>query len=112
MAYQKNYSAQANSDKAIDAFTEMIISRLSEIKASKWKKGWIGGSGFQGLPQNLNGSNYSGTNSLFLFMDTAMNGYAAPVYMTFLQKEKEGLRLKKRCTSYACCLLGYEHKGC
>ncbi len=56
MAYQKNYSAQANSDKAIDAFTEMIISRLSEIKASKWKKGWIGGSGFQGLPQNLNGS--------------------------------------------------------
>lgn len=95
MAYQKNYSAQANSDKAIDAFTEMIISRLSEIKASKWKKGWIGGSGFQGLPQNLNGRNYSGTNSLFLFMDTAMNGYAAPVYMTFLQKEKEGLRLKK-----------------
>lgn len=95
MAYQKNYSAQANSDKAIDAFTEMIISRLSEIKASKWKKGWIGGSGFQGLSQNLNGRNYSGTNSLFLFMDTAMNGYATPVYMTFLQKEKEGLRLKK-----------------
>lgn len=72
-----------------------MINRLEEAKDNDWKRGWIGGQGFQGLPQNLNGRNYSGTNSLFLFIDTAVNKYAAPVYMTFLQKEKEGLRLKK-----------------
>lgn len=96
MAYQ-HYSngSQSTSDKAIEKFSQMMIERLEEAKGSMWQKGWIGGSGFVGLPQNLSGRNYSGTNSLFLLMDTAKNGYTAPVYMTFLQKEKEGLRLKK-----------------
>ena len=95
MAYQHNNTAQSASDKAIEKFAEMMITRLEEAKDNDWKQGWIGGQGFQGLPQNLSGRDYSGTNSLFLFMDTAINKYAAPVYMTFLQKEKEGLRLKK-----------------
>lgn len=96
MAYQYNKSnSQSSSDKAIEAFAAMIISRLEEVKASEWKKGWIGGNGYQGMPQNMNGRTYSGTNSLFLFMHTAMNNYAAPIYLTFLQKEKEGLRLNK-----------------
>lgn len=95
-AYQYNKgNSQSSSDKAVEAFAEMIISRLEEVKASEWKKGWIGGKGFQGIPQNLNGRTYSGTNSLFLFMHTAKNNYAAPIYLTFLQKEKEGLRLNK-----------------
>ena len=95
MAYQHQNSTQSAGDRAIEKFTEMMITRLEEAKDNDWKQGWIGGQGFQGLPQNLNGRNYSGTNSLFLFIDTAVNKYAAPVYMTFLQKEKEGLRLKK-----------------
>lgn len=96
MAYQYNKSnSQSSSDKAVEAFAAMIISRLEEVKASEWKKGWIGGNGYQGMPQNMNGRTYSGTNSLFLFMHTAMNNYAAPIYLTFLQKEKEGLCLNK-----------------
>lgn len=95
MAYQYHNNSQSSSDRAIAKFSEMMISRLEEAKAYNWQKGWIGGEGNFGMPQNLNGRNYSGTNSLFLFMDTAINHYAAPVYMTFLQKEKEGLRLKK-----------------
>lgn len=96
MAYQYNKSnSQSSSDKAVESFAAMIISRLEEVKASEWKKGWIGGNGYQGMPQNMNGRTYSGTNSLFLFMHTAMNNYAAPIYLTFLQKEKEGLRLNK-----------------
>lgn len=96
MAYQyHNNGSQSTSDKAIGKFAEMMISRLEQAQESEWKKGWIGGSGFIGMPQNLNGRNYSGTNSLFLLMDTAQHSYAAPVYMTFLQKEKEGLRINK-----------------
>ena len=95
MVYQYHNNSQSSSDRAIEKFSEMMISRLEEAKANNWQKGWIGGEGHFGMPQNLNGRNYSGTNSLFLFMDTAINHYATPVYMTFLQKEKEGLHLKK-----------------
>ncbi|EJX02541.1 DNA primase TraC, partial [gut metagenome] len=55
-------------------------------KGSDWKKGWIGGeSGYSGLPQNVGGRNYSGSNSFFLQMQTALMGYQLPVYLTFKQ---------------------------
>lgn len=95
MQNKTNKEIKSSTDKAIDKFVEMMISQLEEAEASQWKKGWIGGNGCTGIPTNLSGRSYSGTNSLFLLIDTAKNGYAAPVYMTFLQKEKEGLRIKK-----------------
>lgn len=83
-------------DAAVAKFTELMIARLKEVKASDWKQGWTNGKGcFLGMPQNIAGRNYSGTNSFFLQMDTAMNGYKMPVYMTFLQAMKENIRIKK-----------------
>lgn len=83
-------------DAAVAKFTEMMVARLKEVKASDWKQGWTNGKGcFLGMPQNIAGRNYSGTNSFFLQMDTAMNGYKMPVYLTFLQAMKENLRIKK-----------------
>lgn len=83
-------------EKAIDKFCEQMIERLQSIKASDWKQGWTNGKGTMlGMPQNMNGRNYSGTNSFFLQMDTAMNGYKTPVYMTFLQAQRENIRVKK-----------------
>ncbi len=71
---------------AIDRFTEMMLTRMEQMKASDWKQGWIGGAGgFAGLPQNVSGRNYSGSNSLFLQMQTAAMGYQLPVYLTFNQ---------------------------
>lgn len=58
-------------DAAVAKFTEMMIQTLREVKASDWKQGWTNGKGaFLGLPQNMAGRNYSGTNSFFLQMDT------------------------------------------
>ena len=83
-------------EKAIEKFSQQVIDRLQSIKASDWKQGWTNGKGTMlGMPQNLNGRNYSGTNSFFLQMDTAMNGYKTPVYMTFLQAQRENIRIKK-----------------
>lgn len=71
---------------AIDRFTEMMLTRMEQMKASDWKQGWIGGAGgFAGMPQNVSGRNYSGSNSLFLQMQTAAMGYRLPVYLTFNQ---------------------------
>ena len=85
--------------KAVDKFTEMMIARMEEMKAGDWKKGWINGKGVFGMPQNISGRNYSGSNSFFLQMDAAMRGYRTPVYMTFLQIQKEGAHVNKGATA-------------
>lgn len=85
MAYGTNSSGNAG-QVAIDRFAEMMIARMEQMKASDWKKGWIGGtSGFAGLPQNVGDRNYSGSNSFFLQLQTAAQGYRLPVYLTFKQ---------------------------
>lgn len=71
---------------ALDRFAEMMIERMEQMKDSDWKQGWIGGAnGFAGLPQNVGGRNYSGSNSFFLQLHTAAKGYQLPVYLTFNQ---------------------------
>lgn len=71
---------------ALDRFAEMMIERMEQMKASDWKQGWIGGAnGYAGLPQNVGGRNYSGSNSFFLQLHTAAKGYQLPVYLTFRQ---------------------------
>lgn len=85
--------------KAVDKFTEMMIARMEEMKAGDWKKGWIDGKAVFGMPQNISGRTYSGSNSFFLQMDAAMNGYRTPVYMTFLQIQKEGAHVNKGATA-------------
>lgn len=71
---------------ALDRFAEMMIGRMEQMKASDWKQGWIGGvNGYAGLPQNVSGRNYSGSNSFFLQLYSAEKGYELPVYLTFKQ---------------------------
>ena len=62
-----------------------MIERMEQMKSSDWKKGWIGGAGYAGLPQNVGDRNYSGSNSFFLQLQTAAKGYELPVYLTFNQ---------------------------
>lgn len=79
-------SGTNSGQQALDRFAEMMIERMEQMKASDWKQGWIGGaSGFAGLPQNVSGRNYSGSNSFFLQLQTAAQGYQLPVFLTFNQ---------------------------
>jgi antirestriction protein ArdC len=87
-------------DKAVEKFAEMMIDRMKAMKASDWRQGWTTGKGTMlGMPQNMSGRNYSGSNSFFLQMDTSMNAYSTPVYLTFLQAQKENIRIKKGAQS-------------
>ena len=61
-----SYGTAGAGQLALDRFAEMMIARMEQMKASDWKQGWIGGSGHSGLPQNVGGRNYSGSNSFFL----------------------------------------------
>jgi len=97
---KKGTDYKKSGDKAIDKFCSLMIERMQSMKASDWRQGWTNGKGTMlGMPQNLSGRNYSGTNSFFLQMDTAMNAYRTPVYMTFMQAQKENLRIKKGAQS-------------
>ncbi|MDY4020095.1 MAG: zincin-like metallopeptidase domain-containing protein [Prevotella sp.] len=79
-------SGISSGQAALDRFAAMMIERMEQMKSTGWKKGWIGGAGgFAGLPQNVGGRNYSGSNSFFLHLYTAVKGYDMPVYLTFKQ---------------------------
>ena len=78
-------NAKSKSEKAVDLFTGMMIERMEAMKSEDWKKGWIAGNTVGGLPQNVTGRNYSGSNSFFLELNTALKGYKTPVYLTFIQ---------------------------
>ena len=83
-------------EKAVERFSEMMVSRLEEMKGQQWEKGWIDGGGkTQGLPQNLSGRRYSGHNDFFLQLHTAMNSFAMPVYATFKQIHEAGATINK-----------------
>ena len=89
MAFGTKYTTSSNGNAgqvALDRFAEMMIERMEKMKESDWKQGRIGGAnGFAGLPQNVGGRNYSGSNSFFLQLQTAAKGYQLPVYLTFNQ---------------------------
>lgn len=75
-------------DKAIDRFAEMMIRRMEDLKNADWKKGWIGGDTPIAMPQNISGRSYSGSNSFFLQLESAVMGYRLPVFLTFNQAHK------------------------
>ena len=82
--------------KAVDRFTEMMIERMEQMKSVGWHKGWIGSATAPGaMPQNVSGRGYSGSNSFFLQLDTALRGYSMPVYLTFKQANDMGAHVKR-----------------
>lgn len=93
MAIQKT-KEPSKVDAALQRFAEMQIKRMEEMQKD-WHKGWIGGGSMFGLPQNISGRTYEGSNAFLLFLHTASNGYKAPVYMTYGQLHKEGAHVLK-----------------
>lgn len=93
MAIQKT-KEPSKVDAALQRFAEMLIKRMEEMQKD-WHKGWIGGGSMFGLPQNISGRTYEGSNAFLLFLHTAENGYKAPVYMTYGQLHREGAHVLK-----------------
>lgn len=88
---KKSITGSKSGDKALERYVDMLTARLKEIKASDWKKGWIGMNRKFGWPQNMRGGHYNGTNVFFLQLDASSNNYRTPVYLTYNQAKKNGL---------------------
>lgn len=83
-------------DNALQKFSDMLIARMEQIKESKWKKGWTDGRTAQfGLPQNLVGRPYTGSNAFLCQIHTTMEHYRMPVYLTIKQIRDAGGMIKK-----------------
>ena len=83
-------------DNALQKFSDMLIARMEQMKESKWKKGWTDGRTAQfGLPQNLVGHPYTGSNAFLCQIHTTMEHYRMPVYLTIKQIRDAGGMIKK-----------------
>lgn len=83
-------------DNALQKFSDMLIARMEQMKESKWKKGWTDGRTAQfGLPQNLVGRPYTGSNAFLCQIHTTMEHYRMPVYLTIKQIRDAGGIIKK-----------------
>lgn len=83
-------------DNALQKFSDMLIARMEQMKESKWKKSWTDGRTAQfGLPQNLVGRPYTGSNAFLCQIHTTMEHYRMPVYLTIKQIRDAGGMIKK-----------------
>ena len=82
-------------NSALAHFAETIISRMEVMKDSNWKMGWLTGKSKIGLPQNVTGRVYTGSNAFLCQLHTATNGYKSPVYLTIKQIKDLGAFPKK-----------------
>lgn len=71
--------------------TELMIRKI-ETLTDDWRKPWVADA--SGLPRNLRGTPYRAGNILLLSMLTELEGYRAPVFMTFKQAKEAGLNIR------------------
>ena len=84
---------KAIEEKALQRFADLMISRMEQMRDSKWEQGWLSGAGV-GLPQNIKTGVLNGSNRLILSMHTCMNGYKMPLYLTMKQADDLGCQIK------------------
>ena len=59
----KNHEGSSAEDKALDLFSEMMITKIESLRSKDgWKKPWFTEGSLQ-WPKNLNGREYNGMNT-------------------------------------------------
>lgn len=92
---EKKERAEARINSALQTFADMIIARMETIETSNWKKGWTDGEAMIGLPQNVTGRVYTGSNAFLCQLHTMKKNYKVPVYFTHKQIRDLGAHPKK-----------------
>ena len=60
----KNHEGSSAEDKALDLFSEMMITKIESLRSKDgWKKPWFT-EGSLSWPKNLSGREYNGMNAL------------------------------------------------
>ena len=79
----KNHEGSSAEDKALDLFSEMMITKIESLRSKDgWKKPWFTEGALQ-WPKNLNGREYNGMNAFLLLLHCEKEGYRIPRFCTF-----------------------------
>lgn len=79
---QHNTDGRSAEDKALDTFTDLLITKIESMQ-SDWKKPWFTEGVGTNWPKNASGREYNGGNALMLSLQAEKMGYKLPVWMTF-----------------------------
>ena len=80
---QKMNEKPTAEQKALDLFSEMMISKIESLRSKDgWKKPWFTEGALQ-WPKNLNGREYNGMNAFLLLLHCEKEGYKIPRFCTF-----------------------------
>lgn len=77
---------------AAQAVTNDLI-RVIERGVLPWRQPWRGGGSV--LPLRQNGEAYQGVNNFVLTLQTALNGYSSPYWMTYNQAKEMDAQIRK-----------------
>lgn len=77
---------------AAQSITNELI-KIIERGTLPWRKPWRGGGTV--LPLRHNGEAYQGVNNFLLTLQTAMNGYGSPYWMTYNQAKEMDAQIRK-----------------
>lgn len=93
---QNNTDGRSAEEKALDTFTDLLITKIESMQ-SDWKKPWFTEGVGTNWPKNASGREYNGGNALMLSLQAEKMGYKLPVWMTFdrvnmlnFKKSKDG----------------------
>ena len=79
----KNHEGSSAEDKALDLFSEMMVTKIESLRSKDgWKKPWFTEGALQ-WPKNLNGREYNGMNAFLLLLHCEKEGYRIPRFCTF-----------------------------
>lgn len=87
-----------HNERVLEKFASMIIQRMEDMKAGHWEKGWVGKT-IGGLPVNIEGSSYGGSNIFWLMLHCSASNYKYPIYCTLKQANRLGAHIKKGASS-------------
>lgn len=88
-------------DKNAEKFVALMVEKI-ESMSENWQKPWFykGKSLNIFIPQNLTGRYYSGGNVFLLYFLCEKYNYQTPVFLTFNQARKEGIKISKGSISF------------
>ncbi|MFV0329208.1 MAG: ArdC family protein [Dysgonomonas sp.] len=86
-------------EKVAEKFAKLMIKRISEISGD-WQKPWLPVKRKDYLPRNITGRYYSGGNTFMLLLHSLMYDFSTPIFLTFLQADKMGIRITKGSHSF------------
>lgn len=79
---QHNTDGRSAEEKALDIFTDLLITKIESMQGD-WKKPWFTEGVGTNWPKNASGREYNGGNALMLSLQAEKMGYKLPVWMTF-----------------------------